>query len=134
MTESAIAAPPQLDTFRVVYRAGVQRPDDSDTGSEPNWFAQGGPVTISCSAEKLVVTEADGRRRVVVSAPGATLSKQQTTDLTAALMAVPSLTEATVLAPGARPSKAEVDAFVQSVGRVPRHPRRPHADQRRLTR
>ncbi len=65
MTESAIAAPPQLDTFRVVYRAGVQRPDDSDTGSEPNWFAQGGPVTISCSAEKLVVTEADGRRRVV---------------------------------------------------------------------
>ena len=57
MTESAIAAPPQLDTFRVVYRAGVQRPDDSDTGSEPNWFAQGGSVTISCSAEKLVDTD-----------------------------------------------------------------------------
>lgn len=39
--------------------------------------------------------------------------------LNGVLMEVPSLTQATVLAPGARPSKAEVDALIKSVGKVP---------------
>ena len=43
----------------------------------------------------------------------------ETAGLTDTLNLVPRLTEAKVLAPGAKPSKAEVDAFITSLGTIP---------------
>ena len=43
----------------------------------------------------------------------------QTANLTDTLHLVPALTEAKVLAPGAKPSKAEVDAFIATLGTIP---------------
>ena len=45
--------------------------------------------------------------------------KQQAKDMESAVKRIPSLATTSILAPGARPSKDEVDAFVKSVGDVP---------------
>ncbi len=53
------------------------------------------------------------------AARGLEVFTNQAWGLTGALGKVPAVTEAKVLAPGAKPSKADVDALVRSVGRVP---------------
>lgn len=51
--------------------------------------------------------------------PGADVSKQQAKDLQIAVDQIPELASVEILAPGARPSKKEVDDFIGSLGSLP---------------
>ena len=56
---------------------------------------------------------------VLFDTPGADVSAKQAAELKEAVETIPAIAETTILAKDARPSKAEVDAFVKSVGEVP---------------
>lgn len=60
-----------------------------------------------------------GKITVLFDTPGADVSAKQVAELKEAVDTIPAIAETSILAKDARPSKAQVDEFVKSVGEVP---------------